>query len=139
MLQWKNYGYSGHIKKPKYDKPLCEIYNEECGFTKLDKKLCNYTKMCFNLKKLQERFIFGNHAALCNYVKPDFSYDRTKTVFGDIYIRHYITKSFEEYLWKLNNRGMMCKNHRKIDDFFEMHPNLEDKREEMLKTVTHYS
>ena len=135
MLQWKNYGCSGYIKKPKYDKPIYEIYTEECGFSKLDKKLCNCTKMCFNLKKLQERFIFGNHTALCNYVKPDFSHDRTKTVFGDIYIRHYITKSFEEYMWKLNKRGMMCKSHRKIDDFFEMHPQLENKREEMLKEV----
>ena len=38
-------------------------------------------------------------------------------------------------MWKLNKRGMMCKSHRTIDDFFEMHPQLENKREEMLKEV----
>ena len=27
----------------------------------------------------------------------------------------------------------MYKSHRKIDDFFEMHPNLIDKKEELIK------
>lgn len=137
MLHWKNYGCSGHITKPIYDKPIYEIYTEECGYTLLDKKQCNCTKMCFNMKKLQERFIFGSHTALCNYVKPDFTWDRTKVVFGKIYIRHYITKSFEEYVWKLTKRGMMCPEHRKIDDFFEMHPNLLNDKDKMLKEINY--
>ena len=137
MLHWKNYGCSGHIRKPKYDKPIWEIYTEECGYSYLDKKLCNCTKMCFNMKKLQERFIFGNHTALCNYVKPDFTWDRTKTVFGKIYLRHYITKSFEEYVWKLEQRGMMCPEHRGINDFFEMHPELEKDKEKLLKEINY--
>jgi hypothetical protein len=135
MLQWKNYGCSGHIKKPKYDKPIWEIYTEECGYTFYDEKYCNCTKMCFNMKKLQEKFIRGNHTALCNYVKPDFTWDRTKRVFGCLFIRHYITKSFEEYVWKLTKRGMMCKEHRKIDDFFEMHPHLRKNKNEMLSEI----
>lgn len=135
MLQWKNYGCSGHIKKPIYDKPIWEIYTEECGYTMLDRRFCNCTKMCFNMKKLKEKFISGNHVALCNYVKPNFTWDRTRTVFGDIYIRHYITKSFEEYIWKLTVRGMMCKEHRKIDDFFEMHPHLLKDKDKMMNEL----
>ena len=133
MLQWKNYGCSGHIKKPTYDKPIWEIYTEECGYSKSDKKYYNCTKMCFNMNTFEERFVYGNHVAICRFVKPDFSKNRGNVVFGDIYLRHYITKSFEEYLWKLYKRGMMYKNHRKIDDFFEMHPQLIDKKEELIK------
>lgn len=135
MLHWKNYGCSGHITKPIYNKPIWEIYVEECGYSRTDKKYCNCTKMCFNMHNLQERFIYGNHTALCNYVKPDFTWDRTKTVFGKIYIRHYITKSFEEYVWKLTKRGMMCPQHRKIDDFFEMHPHLLKDKDKMLEEI----
>ena len=137
MLQWKNFGYSGHIEKPIYDKPIWEIYDKECGFTKNDKKYCNCTKMCFNMNKLQEKFIFGNHTALCNYVKPDFTWDRTKPIYSKIYLRHYITKSFEEYVWKLKIRGMMCPEHRGYNDFFEMHPELENKRDELIKFIEH--
>lgn len=135
MLQWKNYGCSGHIVKPVYDKPIWEIFTQECGFTYLDRRLCHSTKMCFNMNKLQEKFIVGNHVALCRYVKPDFSWDRTKLVYDKIYLRHYITKSWEEYVWKLTKRGMMCRDHRDFNDFFEMHPELENRKEELLGMV----
>jgi len=135
MLQWKNYGCSGHIKKPKYDKPIWEIYTEECGYTKYDRKYCNCTKMCFNMKRLQEKFIHGNHTALCKYVKPNFTWDRTKEVFDRIYLRHYITKSWEEYLHKLNVRGMMCKEHRTYDDFFEMNTDMINIKEKLIKEI----
>ena len=29
----------------------------------------------------------------------------------------------------------MCKEHRKIDDFFEMHPHLKDRKDELIKTI----
>ena len=133
MLHWKNFGCSGHIYKPPHDKPIYEIYNKECGYTNSDKKLCQCTKMCFNMKHLQEKFIFGMHTALCNYVRPDFTYDRTKPVFGKIYLKHYITKSWEEYVWKLKKRGMMYKTHRGYDDFFEMNQNMLPLKDKLLK------
>ena len=135
MLQWKNYGYSGHIRKPTYDKPIWEIYTEECEYSDLDRTWCNCTKMCFNMKKLQEKFIRGNHVALCNFVKTDYTWDRRNAVYDRMYIRHYITKSFEEYMWKLKVRGMICKTHRKVDDFFEMHPHLRKDKDRLLKEI----
>lgn len=133
MLQWKNYGASGYIYKPKYDKPIWEIYTKECGYTYQDKKFCNYTKLCFNMKRLQERFITGNHTALCNFVRPDFTWKRNIPVYDRIYLRHYITKSFEEYVWKLKIRGMMCKTHRDYSDFFEMNEDMIDRKNELIK------
>lgn len=136
MLHWKNYGCSDHIKKPIYDKPIWEIYDKECLYFKTDEKYCNCTKMCYNMKRFQDRFISlacGIHVGLCNYVRPNYTWDRTKPCFDRIYIRHYITKSFEEYMWKITKRGMTFENHRKVDDFFDAHPELTEKREEIVK------
>ena len=138
MLHWKNFGASGLIKKPLHDKPIWEIFTKECGYTIEDEKRCNCTKMCFNMKRLEERFIFGNHTALCNYVRPDFTWDRAKPVFDKIYIRHYITKSWEEYVWKLKKRGMMCKEHRGYNDFFEMNSDMNFIKEDLIKNADIY-
>lgn len=113
IIPWVNYGYSGHILKPEHDKPIWEIFTQQCGFTKYDEQHGFITKVCYNMHKLKLHFIHGNHNALCNKVYPK-----------DIHIDHYITKSFEEWLWKINVRGITAKDHRGIQDFFEMHQNL---------------
>ena len=46
-----------------------------------------------------------------------------------MYIRHYITKSFDEYLWKLNTRGMFYKHHRDINEFFVYNPEMQNNPE----------
>jgi hypothetical protein len=46
-----------------------------------------------------------------------------------MYIRHYITKSFDEYLWKLNTRGMFYKHHRDINEFFVYNPEMRNNHE----------
>lgn len=131
LLYWKNFGCSGHIKKPLYDKPIWEIYTEECGYTICDWKMLNITKMVYNMKKLKEEHICGNHYALSNWVRTDYSVRRTDPIcFDKLYIRHYITKSWEEYKWKLDKRGMMCKKHRGYNDFFEMNKDM--KEEDLL-------
>ena len=50
-----------------------------------------------------------------------------------MYIRHYITKSWEEYVIKLKVRGMFYTNHRSYDDFFEINTDMLNKKEELLK------
>lgn len=118
-LQWQNFGYSGYIKKPIHDKPIYEIFTKECGYAESDKQFHNTTKMCYNLSRFNEDFVIGLHNAACNYVKPDFTRDDNTFVFGDIYIRHYITKSFEEYFWKIHKRGSLQPGHTVLH-FYEM-------------------
>ena len=36
-------------------------------------------------------------------------------------------------MWKRTKRGMTFENHRKVDDFFDAHPELTEKREEIIK------
>ena len=119
-LQWKNYGYSGHVKKPIYNKPIWEIYTKECGYSNYDKRYGCCTKMCYNLHTFEERYVLSSHKTRCNWIKPDFTRSNKTEVFGDLYIKHYITKSLEEYQWKLNHRGMLYQYHRTLNDFYEI-------------------
>ena len=41
-----------------------------------------------------------------------------------LYINHYITKSFEEYLNKITVRGQYKKDYRKLGDFFILNPDM---------------
>lgn len=134
MLYWQNYNASENVSKPKYDKPIYEIYTEPCGYFGTDFKNRNITKMCYNMHRLKNEYIFGVHTAKCNWVRTDFGVHRTDPpCFDKIYLRHYITKSFEEYYWKLKKRGMFCGGYRKIDQFFELNPNMKKDKDELIK------
>lgn len=134
MLYWLCFGASGHIRKPVYDKPIWEIYTTPCGYFSGDWKNRNITKMVYNMRKLQDKFIWGVHTALCNWVRTDFSTKRSDPpCFDVIYIRHFITKSWEEFCTKLFKRGMFCGGYRKIDNFFEVNPDLKERYDECMK------
>ena len=47
--------------------------------------------------------------------------------YKSIYLRHYVCKSYEEYIYKLYMRGMCHPGHRKIDDFFIYNPKMKNK------------
>lgn len=134
ILYWKNFGASGRIKTPIYDKPTWEIFTKECSFTKEDDKRRNITKICFNMKRLLPRFIYGNHTALCNWVRTDFETSRQlPPSYDKLYIRHYMTRSFEEYVNKIKVRGDICPGHRRIEEFFEMNEDFKIIKEKLLK------
>ena len=109
LLRWHNYNASGRVFKPTYDKPIWEIYTQRCDYLKSDERSKHYTKIAWNLKRLQERYIWGQHTAIgCKTVVAE-----------DLWLNHYFTKSLEEWCDKLYKRGMFCK-YRKIDDWFEL-------------------
>ena len=138
MLQWKNFGANGLVKKPKYDKPIWEIFTKECGYVRKDVIHCRCTKMCYNMKRFKDSFVndsIGIHVALCKFVKPNFSADRTKACYDKIYIRHYVTKSWEEYIWKIRVRGDIYSGNRTIDNFFEMNKDMIPMRDKLIKEL----
>lgn len=115
ICYWMNYGCSGHIYKPIYNKPIYEIYTERCGYEKhTDFKYHNLMKFCINMRKFNPKIKWYIHNCLCNWVKVDFTYKRSEPVYEPLYLRHYITKSLEEYCHKLYVRGMMHPNHRNL-------------------------
>ena len=68
-----------------------------------------------------------------NWCMTDFSQDYSRYLFDKIYLRHYITKSWEDYIIKLKVRGMFYRRHRTYDSFFNMNPDMLDKKEELIK------
>ena len=134
IMYWKNYGANGHILKPQYTS-IQETYTKECGFTNIDWNNKIITKMVLNLREIDTSFPIPCHfSPTRRCIRTDFSRQLSDPPCYDLlYIKHYITKSFEEYMWKLTKRGMLCKVHRKICDFFEMNKDMD--KEECMRVL----
>ena len=139
ILQWKNYGANGLVKKPNYsERGVIETYTKP-SLGKIPIKLGGVilTKPCFNLRTFKETFYWNNHQPndTCKWCKTNFSRNRHAEVFDNIYIRHYITKSWEEYVWKKNNRGYFFGKTRTKDLFFILNPDMADKKDELINDL----
>ena len=135
ILQWQNFNANGHIYKPNYDqKGLVDTYTQKCGKSINDAQWKS-TKLMYNLKNYKKHYYLGSHlcCGLCKWCKTDYSQELNKICYDNIYLRHYITKSWEEYVWKLKIRGMFHKKHRNYEEFFEMNSDMLDKKEELLQ------
>lgn len=135
LLQWMNFGASGHIYKPNYgDMDYREFYTQRGVDSKMDEFFKINTKVAWNLNKLTREKIGGIHCGNGNWVKTNFIKDRKNICYDKIYLKHYVTKSWEEYLWKLYIRGMHCYNrHRSDNDFFQINPDMMDKYDECME------
>ena len=118
-LAWHNFNAAGRFYAPKFPYDPGEIYTERCGYSEMDIKRNIIGKLCFNLKKENCKF-FNHH-------NPTPKSNFTET--DKLYIRHYITRSFEEYWWKLKIRGMCYKTHRDINEFFVYNPGMQNNAE----------
>lgn len=128
LVYWKNYGASGHVYKPKYDKPIWEIYTQPCGYELFsDFKYFKITKFIVNINKWKPSMRYYIHNASVNWVKVDGTYKRTEIVYEPLYLRHYILKSWEEWCYKILIRGTFHPGHRQYKSFFEMQPDMEEK------------
>lgn len=134
VLQWMNYGANGHVYKPKYNRDYREFYTKVAGFSDADAIFKMDSKVCWNLNKITRWNLCGLHCGAGNWVKTDGKKDRRSTVYDKMYLKHYVTRSWEEYIWKLFKRGMHCgKAHRKIDDFFQINPDMKDRYDELIE------
>jgi hypothetical protein len=136
VMQWKCYGANGYVNKPNYEgKGLIGTYVEEMKGS-LGGEFFQ-TKTCYRLNKYEDKYYFNIHqpSDSCNFCRTDFSKDRFTPIYDKIFIRHYITKSWEEYLWKRKNRGYFCGLSRTYDNFFAINPDMNDKKEELLKSL----
>ena len=138
VLQWKCYGANGLANKPDYtNKGVLDIYTKPAE-GKVTNSPVFWTKCCYNIKTFEKKFFCGQHQPSdeCeNWCKTDMHKHRLKEVFDKIYIRHYITRSWEEYSWKMNHRGYLAGWSRNIDLFFSINPDMKNKRNELIKTL----
>lgn len=128
LVYWKNFGCSGRLYKPLYDKPIWEIYTEPCGYELYsDLKYFKITKFCVNMNRWRPDMKFFIHCANVKYIKVDGTYRRTEPVFEPLYLRHYITRSAEEYAWKVWVRSCMHQGHRCWKSLREMDADIYEK------------
>ena len=136
VLQWKIYGANGYTNKPDYsNKGLIETYTKESDYPG-HHVLEWTTKTCYNLKTFKETYFKNNHQPtdVCKWCKTDYSNERKKLVFDNIYLRHYMTKSWEEYISK-RKRGYFIGFTRTSDFFFKVNPDMLQIKDELLKLI----
>ena len=135
ILQWQNYGANGHIYKPNYNgRDYRKFYTQKAPFNKHDARLKITTKICWNLKKITRWHLCGLHCTVGDWVNTKGHKSRTEIVYDKMYLSHYVTRSWEEWVWKLYQRGMHCGlRHRKDEQFFEMNPDMLPMYDECMK------
>ena len=122
-LQWKYYGASGHIKKPKGK--VMDMFTTS-NANSLD---FHYTYKSFvNCKKFN------------GWIKPihgvkDGVFPLSETGEHQAYVNHYFTKSWEEWKDKLFNRGDVCPGNRKITQFFKINQDMLPLKHELLLNI----
>ena len=134
ILRWKCYGASGHISSVVCD-DLTNIYTEESNGLK--QPLRYYNKVCFNLKNYQESFFESHHypSDICNWVNTNFEKIKTKEEYKNLFIRHYITKSWRDYVYKIKDRGFTWGKDRKYETFFDVNPELNCVKKELMQVL----
>ena len=142
LLQWKCYGANGYITKPNY--ALIDTFQ---AFTtpSAEHILCSpypnawSKRIVYNLHRYQNAFFHSVHQAknVCNFCNTRFERDRESWCYDVIFLRHYITKSFEEYIWKKRTRGYFMGFSRTTNGFFVMSPELQELQEDLAYALTH--
>ena len=70
----------------------------------------------------------------CNWCKTDFSKDIEKPIFNNIYIRHYVTRFWEEWVWKTKTRGQFWTDTRQLDVFFKINTDMAYLKEQLINS-----
>lgn len=135
ILQWQNYGANGHIYKPNYNgRDYREFYTKPSPFNKHDAAVKITTKICWNLNKITRWHLCGLHCTVGDWVNTKGVKDRKEICYDKMYLAHYVTRSWEEWVWKLYQRGMHCgSRHRKDEHFFEINLDMLPMYDECMK------
>ena len=120
-MNWHNYGANGLIEKPVYDRPIFDIYKKPCGDRNIDECFGKTGKMCYNVRRYNKNISLHD--------------SQNMLIQSNIFLRHYITKSWEEWKWKLNVRGMHNPGNRHISDFFIYNPGMKDLKPYLLSNI----
>ncbi len=134
IMQWKCYGANGHINKPDYSiKGVVDTYTKEAEGNVPDTR-DSFFKTCHNINTYKNEFFHNQHHPTdkSNWCNTRFKKDKYGCSYDKIYLRHYITKSWEEYVWKRKSRGFMWGGARDFNFFFAINPDMANKRRELI-------
>ena len=136
VMQWQNYNANGYFKKPKEPYSLIDTYTQKCGNSIEDENRHITTKIILNCHKYKSQPFTQHHPHIeSNWCYTDLSQNMTRKIYDNIYVRHYITKSYEEYVHKIKVRGMSYIGHRDIDEFFVYNPDMIEYKDQLLSDI----
>ena len=135
LLQWKIFNASG--QKFYENKPVIERFTETVDDPTLDygKTLCRPEALqCIGVhfhNVWPGYYIIHTDLGVHDYKENK----QSRSCYDRIYVAHYFTKSYEEWLWKLN-RGTCDERYvRKYKEFFEYNPDMQDCYEEKYEKL----
>ena len=137
IMKWKCFGANGLVSKPDYSqKGVVDTYVQEIIGIVPDSNT-SFMKTCYNLKNYKPDFFFNQHhpSKKCNWVNTNYEKTWEITSFHNIFVRHYITKSFEEYIWKYTKRGFCWGGRRNFEFFFAINPELNCIKKELMQVL----
>lgn len=136
IMLWKCYGANGLVSKPDYtEKGVIETYTKEVCNNIIDKPQ-SLVKTCYNLKRYRREFFHNQHhpSDVCKWCNTDLKRN-IRATYSKIYIRHYVTKSWEEFAWKRIKRGFFWGKTRLFDMFFLANPEFVSMKKELIKNA----
>ena len=138
IMQWICYGANGLVDKPDYiNKGIVETYTKEIQGYIPTATPQSLSKTCYNLNTYQDSYFLYTHqpSKECNFCRTNFKRDRNTPIYDKIYIRHYITKSWEEYVWKRKTRGFLYGQIRDFDFFFKVNPDMNHLKDQLMSLL----
>lgn len=138
IMQWECYGANGLVKRPDYKNVgIIDTYTEKIHGYVPTSTPQSLSKTCYNLKTYRDDYFLYTHqpSRYCNFCRTNFKRDRNTPIYDKIYIRHYITKSWEEYVWKKKTRGYFFGKLRTYDAFFSINSDMSIKKDELISQL----
>lgn len=139
VLSWKNFGANGHLTKPSSS--VIDSYTRECVLSADRNRMTPNasSKLCFNMHKWNRSIVTSHHIPKSAiWCKTNFSTNPFEVVYDSMYIKHYITKSFDEFCNKIYVRGQFC-NSKRIYDFFVFNPDFSIQSNSVQEILNKYS
>lgn len=136
LLKCVNYGADGRVSIPNYSRmKITDAFTKKCSPMKVDNEK-NTTKIAYNMNVFNKSFIYNHHITKddVGWCFPNFTRDLKKPSCEKIYIRHYITKSWMEYVWKMECRGQYT-FHTTYDSFFEANRDMIGMKDELMSQI----
>ena len=133
-LYWKMFNANGIIDNPKTD--VVTTFTQECGYPKCYLDLQWTLKSLCDIRLVNQEF-FNNHVTLLG-VDTDGKRDRKNYCYKKAWINHYFTRSWEEWCNRFIIRGDIISGNRKLDEFFELNPDMLNKKDELMEKYREY-
>ena len=133
-LFWKMFNANGIIDNPKTD--VVTTFTQECGQLKKNSEPQWTLKTICDIRMRNQEFL-TNHEALIGVTT-----DRLRTLkvrcYKKAWINHYFTRSWEEWCNRFIIRGDIISGNRKLDEFFELNPDMLDMKNELMEKYKEY-